>query len=82
MGDTGAFFERWYVREDLDVIIAFRRLTRISTGGGNDVERGVIWKLLFVEDRFEVLVLVFRVEEVVVSEFRVDVVGSYMQNDA
>ena len=59
VSDAGVVFERGDVRKDFDVVASLGCLVRIGTGGGDDVEGGVVGELFFMEDGLEVFVLVF-----------------------
>ena len=82
VGDARAFAEGRNVREDFDVVATFGSFGGISPGGGDHVEGGVFRELLFFKDRFEVLMLVFRKEEVVVGELRKGLVGAEVEDNA
>ena len=82
VSDARILLDRWNVREDLDVVTTIGSFARIRAGRRDHIECRVVWQLLLVENGLEVLVLVLRVEEVVVSQLLVDSVGANVQNDS
>ena len=69
------------MRQDLDVVAAGRRLRRIRTSWGDDIEGRVVGQFLVAKHAAEMGVQIGRVEEVVMCELRIDAIQPKMQND-